>query len=223
MLRKTQNLLLAATLLAGLVFCGSGALFGRGAQDGGNPQPSQGGTISKTDLQRLRWVEGAWRGSSCDGSLFYKRYHFEGDTRLIVETFSDEKLQKVTGVIRFELRNGRFARLGEGPSVAATEVGERSISFKASASDVYSYYWEYQSRDVWDVLAWTMGEGGKANVTTFRMQRWIEPTMGPGPSYLPYTCWSPSGLTTTWAKSTGAKVTSLTNAAVKAARISDGY
>jgi hypothetical protein len=56
----------------------------------------------------LRWIEGTWRGSGVDQAPFFERYRFENESTLAVDSFSDEKLDKIEDTRRFELKDGWF-------------------------------------------------------------------------------------------------------------------
>ena len=62
--------------------------------------------ISTSDLAKLRWIEGTWRGTGDVEAPFYERYHFESESTLVVEGLTDEKVDKVSDVTRFELKDG---------------------------------------------------------------------------------------------------------------------
>src|SRR5260370_19232533 len=77
------------------------------------PSPSlTGKTFTSSDLQKLRWIEGTWRGAGAEHP-FYERYKFENDSTLAVETLEGEKSDKVKDVTRFQGR-GRAAHLSNG-------------------------------------------------------------------------------------------------------------
>src|SRR4051812_42506378 len=64
--------------------------------------------FSTADVAKLRWIEGAWRGSGVDQAPFFELYRFEKESTLAVETFPNEKLDKSEDTTRFELKDGRF-------------------------------------------------------------------------------------------------------------------
>src|SRR5678815_1410977 len=50
-------------------------------------------TLTAPDLQKLRWIEGSWRGTGGGVPPFYERYRFENPTTLIVETLENDKVK----------------------------------------------------------------------------------------------------------------------------------
>lgn len=57
------------------------------------PMPAK---MTIADLEKLRWIEGTWRGTGGGVEPFFERYRFENATTLAVDGFDNEKLQKVT-------------------------------------------------------------------------------------------------------------------------------
>lgn len=127
--------------------------------------------ISPDDLKKLRWIEGAWRGTGDVEKPFYERYRFEGTT-LVVESFKDETLSKIDDVTRFELRDEQFGNYGEGARWTATRLTDDSITFEPVAKARNSFRWQHESKDVWKaVLDWPAMEGKPARQRVYRMER----------------------------------------------------
>ena len=96
------------------------------------PSPTPAPTpknIAPADLQKLRWIEGSWRGTGVDQPPFFERYRFESDTVLAVDSFDDEKLTKVSDTTRFELKDGEFGGGGEGSRYVAVALDDNLITF----------------------------------------------------------------------------------------------
>src|SRR5689334_24386685 len=101
--------------------------------------------FSTADIAKLRWIEGTWRGSGVDQKPFFERYRFENESTLAVDSFSDEKLDKVEDTSRFELKDGRFAN----PSYEASSIDDTGINFEPVADAKNSFRWERVSADAW--------------------------------------------------------------------------
>jgi hypothetical protein len=84
--------------------------------------------FSTADVAKLRWIEGTWRGSGADQAPFFERYRFENESTLAVDSFPDEKLEKVDETSRFELRDGRFGN----PSYVASSIDENGTRLSTS-------------------------------------------------------------------------------------------
>jgi hypothetical protein len=111
--------------------------------------PAQSKTFSPADIQKLRWIEGTWRGTGDADKPFFERYRFEGDSVLAVESFADETLKKVTDTTRFELKDGEFGGGSEGARYVARSIDDRSVEFGPAVKVKNSFRWERESKDVW--------------------------------------------------------------------------
>lgn len=134
-------------------------------------------TITPDDLKRLRWIEGAWRGTGDAEPPFFERYRFDGDSALIVESFEDGTLGKVTETTRFEIRNGQFGNWEGAARWAATQLDANSVTFEPAAGARNSFRWQRgDSADAWKaVLDWPPNGDKPARRRTYNMERWAEP------------------------------------------------
>lgn len=170
-------MLVLKLIMAGAMLCNPapGACMNPGANNvqelsaqGAKPALS----INASDLKKLKWIEGTWRGTGDVEQPFYERYYFENESTLVVESFSDETLSKVTDVTRFDLKDGQFGNRGEGSRWAATELKEGSITFEPVVRARNSFLWERESNDVWRaVIKWPAAEGKPARQRVYRMER----------------------------------------------------
>jgi hypothetical protein len=129
------------------------------------PAPAK---ITADDLQKLRWIEGTWRGSGYE-TPFFERYRFENDDTLIVETLADESVSKVTDTSRFVLKAGQFGSEG----AVATELTDTFIVFSPLKPGQNTFRFERESADSWKaVLTWPKSEKRAAGERVYHMQRW---------------------------------------------------
>lgn len=129
--------------------------------------------FSTADLSKLRWIEGAWRGTGDVETPFYERYRFENESTLVVETFANEKVDKVTDTSRFELKDGQFGNGGDDSRWAATTIDNDSIVFEPVAKARNSFRWKRDSKDLWiATLIWPAVENKPARQRIYRMERW---------------------------------------------------
>ena len=124
--------------------------------------------LSTADISKLRWIEGTWRGSGVDQKPFFERYRFENDSTLAVDSFPDEKLDKVEDTSRFELKDGRF---GNG-SYVASSIDDNGINFEPLANANNSFRWERVSENVWKAtLQWPAKGDKPARERVYNMER----------------------------------------------------
>ncbi|MGH9874762.1 MAG: hypothetical protein ACRD9S_20090 [Pyrinomonadaceae bacterium] len=127
--------------------------------------------ITPTDLGKLHWIEGTWRGTGGDVPPFFERYKFENESTLAVETFADETLTKVEDVSRFELKDGHFGHSEGGSGSVATALDDKSITFDPVGKG-NSFRWQHESDNSWKaVLNWT-DKTGAAKERIYNMERW---------------------------------------------------
>lgn len=152
--------LLMVVLLLSLAACS------RGQQSFQAPKPK---TLTAADLQKLRWIEGSWRGTGVNQPPFFERYRFENDTTLAVDHFADETLAKVTETSRYELKNGEF----QDGSYVATALDDSSITFEPLRAGSNSFIWKRESKDSWTAhLSWPASGNKPAGERTYNMERW---------------------------------------------------
>lgn len=136
-------------------------------------QTSKPKQITPADLVKLRWIEGSWRGTGDVETPFYERYHFENESTLVVDSFDDDKLSKVSDTTRFELKDGQFGNVGEGSRWVATAIDDSSITFEPVAKARNSFSWKRESADLWQAdLNWPASDKGPAKERIYRMERW---------------------------------------------------
>lgn len=125
--------------------------------------------ISTSDLARLRWIEGSWRGTGDIDKPFYERYRFENDTTLVMEELADETLSKVNDTTRYELKDGHFSN----GRYVATALEDKSITFEPVANGQNSFRWERESDHSWKAtLWWPATNNAAAGQRVYVLERW---------------------------------------------------
>lgn len=137
-----------------------------------SPSPSPSPKfITTSELAKLRWIEGTWRGTGGDVPPFYERYKFENDSTLLAETLADETFTKVTEGGRFELKDGHFGKTeGESGSVAIA-LDDNSITFAPLGKARNYFRFQRESENSWKaILNWTAKDGSPKQLI-YRMER----------------------------------------------------
>ena len=149
------------------------AQSGNSSQDAASMRKPTPKKINPADLAKLRWIEGTWRGTGDVKTPFYERYRFENESTLLVESFDDEKVNKVTDVTRFELKDGQFGNPGEGSRWVATELSKGSVTFEPVIRARNTFRWQKESENVWKaILDWPATESAPARQKVYKMERW---------------------------------------------------
>jgi hypothetical protein len=163
-LRQTILLLILALILG--VGCAA-------RSTGSDPSQKPASKLTAADLQKLRWIEGTWRGTGEVDKPFFERYQFESDSVLAVDSFEDETLQKVTETTRFELKDGEFGGGSEGARYVAVSLDDRAIEFGPALKVRNSFRWERESKDVWRATIILPANANRpAGQRVYKMERW---------------------------------------------------
>ncbi len=146
---------------------------GRSSSNSKDQTQTPSAKLTPADLQKLRWIEGSWRGTGVNQSPFFERYRFEGETTLAVDSFEDEKLAKVTDTSYFNLENGEFGGGGEGSRYVAVALDDNSITFDPRIKARNSFIWKRESKDAWTaIIKWTATGDKPAGERVYNMERW---------------------------------------------------
>ena len=130
---------------------------------------SEAKKFSTADIAKLRWIEGTWRGSGVDQAPFFERYRFENESTLVVDSFPDDKMDKVGETSLFELKDGRFGN----PSYVASSIDDNGIDFEPIPNKAKnSFRWERVSDNVWKaILKWPADGNKPARERVYNMER----------------------------------------------------
>ena len=173
MILKGKNLLalVSVVVIALMIVCdcafGSSTLS---AQAKSTRQPVK--KFTTKDLKKLRWLEGTWCGSGDGVRPFFERYRFENDLTLAIDSFENEKLEKITDTTRYELKDGEFGGGNEGFRWIASEIDDKSVLFVPVAIARNSFRWAQVSKDEWKaVLNWPATADKPARERVYKMER----------------------------------------------------
>lgn len=129
--------------------------------------------LTAADLQKLRWIEGTWRGTGVNQPPFFERYRWESDTTLAVDSFDNEKLEKVTDTTKFELKDGEFGGGSEGARYVAVALDDKAITFGPVIKARNFFVWKHESKDSWTAIIKPLGTPEKpAKDVIYNMERW---------------------------------------------------
>lgn len=90
-----------------------------------------------SDFQRLRFLEGDWRGQGADTSRFYESYRFADDSTIDMTAWTDSTLTTAKERSQYMLRDGAIVTNSGGRLVSADSTGHH---FQAP-----TYAWTFQS------------------------------------------------------------------------------
>lgn len=140
------------------------------------PVPATPAKLTADDLKKLRWIEGTWRGTGVTQPAFFERYRWENDTTLAVDSFENEKLEKVTDTTRFELKDGEFGGGSEGARYVATALDDNAITFGPVVKARNSFVWKRESKDLWTAIIQPLPRPDRpTKETIYKMERLPDP------------------------------------------------
>lgn len=134
--------------------------------------PQASGKFTESDIAKLKWMEGTWRGTGETQAPFFERYKFEGTT-MIVESFENESLEKVAESSRFELKNGEFGHDEGDKRSAASTITDTAVQFVPVRGIKYSFRFEKQTDGTWQAVIEHPADGDKpARKIVYKMEPW---------------------------------------------------
>ena len=166
---KLASLLVGLLVLTGLVGCSQSASQSNNQTTAAVPTPAvTAKTITTADLQKLKWIEGTWRGTGEVQPPFFERYKFENDSTLVMEELADESLSTVNSTTRYELKDGRFGT----DRAVATALDDTSVTFSPLDPVRNSFRWQSESKDSWKAVLTMPAKGSTpAKETIYKLER----------------------------------------------------
>jgi hypothetical protein len=128
--------------------------------------------FTKADFEKLRWLEGTWRGSDGNGqNPFFERYRFVGDGKIEIDSFSDSTLSKVGSQSSVYLENSEIIHKNGRMLWRVNKLDGSLIEFAPKEKATNFFAWQKESADVW--LARLAGKDaqGKSTEKVYRMER----------------------------------------------------
>ena len=133
--------------------------------------------FSQSDFQKLRWLEGIWRGSDGGQDAFYERYLFINDTTIEIQYFGkDQTLSQIKRKGSVALLKGAILHRDESGVWAATAIDDKSVRFAPRENASTWFSWEKQTSDLWLARLRTPDAEGKQNEKVYRMVR-VKPAL----------------------------------------------
>jgi hypothetical protein len=121
-------------------------------------------------LKNLRWIEGTWRGvgeGKTTAEPFFERYVFIDDTTLIVDSYTDETLEKLKNRVPYLLRGDSITS----PSGFASKVAADSVTFSVRDVETTQITWRRNADSTWTAVATSLDGDSKRDYWYYRMTR----------------------------------------------------
>ena len=118
------------------------------------------GQYTLADFQRLRWLNGRWRGFMPDGKKFYEQYTFLDDSTIEKHAFPDSTFTKPASSSRVQLRGGTVADESPAARWVATRLDSVGVDFAPHHGATNHFTWAQESPTTWNAtLRWTDKDG----------------------------------------------------------------
>lgn len=101
------------------------------------------------DFQRLRWLEGDWRGRGSDGLTFFEAYRFTDDSTLAVRTYADSARERLAGEGVVKYRQGYVIHERDEAVWTAAALDRASVRFQPAEGSSSGFAWTSATADTW--------------------------------------------------------------------------
>ena len=133
--------------------------------------PRDSGTpFGISDLGKLHWLEGTWRGAAPGESTVYERYHFVNDSTIEITYYSDSTLERPSGSGRVYLTVGRIYHTFGPGRWGASRIDKSGVYFVPQVNARNTFSWAYQGPNTWTATR-RSGASGREMVTVYQMRR----------------------------------------------------
>jgi len=126
--------------------------------------------LTPKDIERIKWLEGTWKGTTEGKEPFYEKYRFEGTT-MYEDSYEDETLKNVKDTAKYALINGEFRHTQDGKRIVVSEIDDNHVVFIPAAHEGNSYTFEKQLGGKWRaIVEWPALEGQPPKKTIYNME-----------------------------------------------------
>ncbi len=133
--------------------------------------PPTADTYAVLDFQRLRWMNGMWRGFMPDGKTFYERYRVLDDSTMVMHAFPDSTFGAPSDSSRILLRGGVVSNESGSARWVATRLDSTSVDFAPQRGAVNHFTWAQETPTQWNAtLRWT-DQNGRAQSIMYAIHR----------------------------------------------------
>jgi hypothetical protein len=123
------------------------------------------GGYEKTDLKKIRWIEGNWKGMA-GTTPFYEIYRIENDSLMRIISYNWNGKDSIgTSVTPLHWSNGSYY-LGDSLNWKVTDITDSSISMKPNYKAGNDILWKKRNSNSWDAIL-----TGKKSENRYLMER----------------------------------------------------
>lgn len=123
-----------------------------------------------SDLKKLQWIEGRWRGEAPGQAPFYEQYRFVNDSTVEISYFGDSAFTNSSGRGRLYLSVGRVYHVSGPGQWGASHIDDSGVYFVPERNANNSVSWMFKSPDLW-IATLRSSATGQEQVTIYQMRR----------------------------------------------------
>lgn len=127
--------------------------------------------VTVAEFQKLRWINGPWRGFMSDGNKFYEWYRFLDDSTIHKTEHADSTFGTPSGESRIMLRNGVVVDSSARSLYVATRLDSSGVDFAPKRGATNTFTWTREDTTKWSAtLRWT-DKDGRPQTTVYALHR----------------------------------------------------
>ena len=133
---------------------------------------SVGGKFATIEFtERLRFLEGTWRGRMENGQAFYERYTFVDDTTIVMHNLADSTLTRATDSSRISLREGTIASVSGTSRYVASKIDSAGVQFEPVVGASNRFLWTPAGPNAWRATLEWKDKDGTPKTTVYLLER----------------------------------------------------
>jgi hypothetical protein len=133
--------------------------------------PIAAATISVTDFQQLRWINGMWRGFMPDGKTFYERYRVVNDSTMVMHAFPDSTFGTPSDSSVIALRNGIVTSDGGNSRYVATRLDSTGVDFAPQRGATNRFTWAKETPTQWSATLRFTDRDGRPQTVVYALHK----------------------------------------------------
>lgn len=138
---------------------------------GAAPPAPDAVAVTMADFQKLRWLNGPWRGFMANGEKFYEWYKFENDSTIVKTEHPDSTFGRPSGESRIMLRNGIVVDSSMRSSYVATRLDSTGIDFAPRRGATNNFTWTREDTTKWSATIRWVDKDGRPQSVLYALHR----------------------------------------------------
>ena len=133
-------------------------------------EAAQPGSYTRADFDRLRFLDGAWRGTMPDGQPFFERYRITSDSTIQMYALADSTLTTPTDSSLIYWRDHHIYSESATSRYVVTQIDSSGIRFTPERGGRNEFTWKPTAEGWMATLQWT-DQAGQPKSVVYEMRR----------------------------------------------------